>query len=131
MEVSDILDIRPALRRKKQASCGHRSVSVDDAAASLTCDECEADIDPWWYLRQLALHNEKVTEYRRQVEVDCDAKMAECNAKIAKFNETVERLNAEIRQLNETKNRLWNEQIGGRPLGMIVTHPRRRARKAP
>jgi hypothetical protein len=129
-EPTNILDIRPAIRRKRAAACQHSIVTVDDSAASLTCDDCEAEIDPWWYLRGLARDTERLGEYRREIESGCDAKIAECNVAIAKLNATIERLNAEVQKLVETKNRLWNEQINGRALGSIVAHPRRRARKA-
>ena len=39
---TNILDIRPAIRRKRAAACQHSIVTVDDSAASLTCDDCEA-----------------------------------------------------------------------------------------
>lgn len=127
--MSNILDIRPAIRRKQQAACAHRAVSVDDSARSMTCDDCDAEIDPWWYLRGLARDTEKLGEYRRSIEAACDDKIAQCNASIAERNATIVRLNAEVQALVATKNRLWNEQIDGRPLGAIMTRPRRRSRK--
>lgn len=123
----DVIDIAPALRRKKISDCDHKLADVDDDVASLTCRDCGHEIDPWWWLRMFAADHERET---RRYDAECrkiEAVQQQHNAWVAKANEDIHRLNDELNHLRNEKNRLWNEQIAGRPLGSIA---RRRRGKA-
>jgi hypothetical protein len=125
---AEILDLAPALRRKKAAQCKHRNALVSFEEASLVCDECGADLDPWSYLRMLA--NEREASHRQwereqaeraEARKKFDAWVVEANAKIARWND-------EIQALVDTKNKLWNERApdGRTPIGMLVRRRRKR-----
>jgi hypothetical protein len=120
-----MLDLAPALRRKRAAQCKHPTVSVSDHEASATCDDCGAEIDPWLLLRQIANHWDK---YQARVDTEIDTKLAEGNAKLSELNRRIAHNTAELNELIERKNRLWNTPINGRPLG---TYRKTRARKQP
>ena len=123
-----VLDLAPLLRRKKASACKHRSASVDDESPSLTCDDCEAEIEPWWFIRRMAKESEVVRAEWDAVIADGEARMAEGNARISKLNEQITKLNTELVALQDLKNRLSNEQFGGRLLGHIVKRPRQRSK---
>ena len=125
--MSAILDLTSRLRRKKQAQCRHASCEVDDKAASLTCVDCGAEIDPWWFIRDQARHAERYAERFAEAEREIAAKYDEGNAKIAKQNETITRLNAEIQQLTSIKNELWNTRVEGQQLGLVASRRRKRS----
>jgi hypothetical protein len=125
--VSDVLDLRPFIRRKQQQQCPHRYVTISITAAELECDACGAPLDPWWYLRMLCEHDEKWDEWRREQERAVDAKIEDGNKILARMNETIVRLNAEIAHLHDVKNRLANERIDDQRLEDIAR--RRRPRK--
>lgn len=115
----DIIDFEPFLRRKRSSVCPHDEADVDDDLPSLTCRACGAELDPWWFLRRLAHEEIGLFEQMDRLDAHLRAAALRANAKIAA-------LNAEIQRLTEIKNRLWNEQVDGRPLGTL-TRRRRRA----
>lgn len=129
--MSNVLDIRPRLRAKRAKSCTHPCVSVDYTIASLTCDDCEAEIDPWWWIRKVAKDDVDLRESTDRAVAAKYAEMNEAvrkhNAWVATANETIERKNAEINRLYAAKNRLMNETVNG----VRVGSPKRRARKTP
>jgi hypothetical protein len=125
--MSAILDLTSRLRRKKQTECQHDGCEVDDTAASLTCANCGAEIDPWLFIRQQARHAERYAERLAAAEREIAAKYDEGNGKIAKQNETIMRLNAEIQQLTSLKNELWNTRVEGWQLGMVASRRRKRS----
>lgn len=127
--MSAVLDLTSRLRRKKQDGCTHSHVEVDDTAASLTCVDCDAEIDPWWFIREQARHAERCAERLAAAEREIAAKYDEGNAKIAKQNEIIVRLNEEIRRLTEAKNALWNTNVDGQQLGWIVRRSGKRKRR--
>jgi hypothetical protein len=122
--MSDIIDIGPRLRAKRNKGCTHERASVDMKAASLTCNECDAEIDPWWWIRREA---EKATSVIEEAERAAAAKIEECNSRIARANETIRRLGAEVDALMATKSRLQNEQVNGQVVGLVRRSPRRRS----
>lgn len=114
-----VLDLRPAIQRKRSSECAHDYVEIDDTLPSLSCADCGAELDPWWYLRKRAAaaadeRNEWAEAARR------------FDGWIASTSATIARQHAEIARLTELKNRLWNESINGAPLGSQVKRPRRR-----
>jgi len=128
--MSDVIDMLPALRRKKRAECKHVSASVDMAAASLTCDACNVELDPWWYLRQLAREPERYQSW-------WDAQKSAHQKWLAEVSEVEERVKArcaalqeECNRLVELKSRLLNEQIDGKPLGAYAMPRRRKVNRA-
>ncbi len=128
--MSDVIDMLPALRRKKRAECKHASASVDMSAASLTCDACDAELDPWWYLRQLAREPERYQAWWDEQKAAHDAWLAKAQAFEVRTKERCIALQAEYERLVELKNRLWNEQIDGRPLGTYAMPRRRKVNRA-
>lgn len=115
--MSGTIDLTAYIRRKRMSECTHEFVEVDDSAASLTCVECGAEIDPWWFLRNQAAHFEAQEAQRAKQREQYEAWCRNANEKAA-------RLQSEIVQLTEQKNRLWNTQIDGRPLGVIARRRR-------
>lgn len=116
---ASVLDLRPVLKRKRAAECPHDYAEVSETTASLTCGDCELEIDPWWYLRKLANDDE-----RRCAEVT--AVIEQYNAWCTSANEKLKRLHDEISQLTATKNRLYNEHApDGRIIGQHVGRRRR------
>lgn len=119
-----VIDLAPRLRRKRQDSCRHEEFSVDDVLPDVTCDLCGAQIDPWFVLRTMA---HRWDEMEARVKREVAEAVAKGTAAIEQMNRQIERLNVELAELTERKNRLWNEQIAGRPLG---SYRKVRARKA-
>jgi hypothetical protein len=115
--MTDIIDLAPRIRRKRMPECTHESVEVDDTAASLTCADCEVELDPWWWLRRQAHDHE--AEQKRQAKAQ-----AQLDEWLRTANEKCQALHAEIVRLTEAKNRLWNTQVDGRPLGAITKRRR-------
>lgn len=127
-EPGQMLDLGPALIAKKRSECKHPYALVDDVAASLTCSECGAELDPWTFLRKLA-HDEELWRKRferyRDLEAKAEAKYREhCASLDAKLKFQTD----EINRLIETKNRLWNERdpATGQPIGSLARRSRRR-----
>lgn len=123
---TDIIDLLPLIRRKRQLVCPHQHTEVgDEGDASLTCSDCDAKLDPWWYIRRLADWESKLKERHQEYTAACDTKMKETNEIIERQNETITRLNAEISRLTDVKNQLSNERVGDRLLGHAAARPRR------
>lgn len=123
---SDLIDLAPFIKRKKIAECDHPTASVDDDVASLTCDTCGHEIDPWWWMRKLAREPEL---FEKQFQ-DQERRIREQNQVIidltTRANETITRLNEEISHLYDVKNRLGNEEVSGQHLGTAARQMRRR-----
>lgn len=116
--MSDVLDLMPRLRKSQQDKCGHQRVTVHPTAAQLTCDDCELEIDPWWYIRAVADSFIDIDKRRDATEASITALLEEGNAKIDKLNETIMRLNGEVTRLTGVYNKLYNQQTpDGRLLG--------------
>lgn len=43
---TDVIDIKPHIVRRRRSACEHEYVAVDETSASLTCCDCDAEIDP-------------------------------------------------------------------------------------
>jgi len=112
-----LLDLQPRLRLKLQASCSHQFVSVDMSAADLTCDECGAEIDPWWYLRDLAKRNDAHLAWHQKVIDDVNQRVDAFNADIADMNDRIRKLNDEINRLNNRRLELANTTVNGIRVG--------------
>ena len=111
---AEIIDLSSRIRVRRQGSCAHEHVEVAETEASMSCVDCGAEIDPWWFLRAEG----RRAEERQREQAVREAMLEEWRlAAVA----TIERLNAEIATLTEAKNRLWNTQVDGRPLGSLVT----------
>lgn len=115
----EVIDLRPFIRRRELAKCEHLHVTIDDDYAELTCDDCERRLNPMKYLRRLADR----WEYWERQNADLQAKFAEEHDRLTR---SLRRLTDEVNALIETKNRLWNEQVNGKPLGTLVKRPRSR-----
>lgn len=109
--MTELLDLRPRLRARQQATCPHPRVVVDLTVAQLECEECHGSIDPWWWLRKMASEEMNL---RASTEAACALKVEECNQTIDRTNKIIARLNAEIADLTAIKNRLANETRGAR-----------------
>lgn len=123
-----VIDFQAALRRKRVSECPHDHADVDMDVASISCRDCGHELDPWWFLRKMVVRDEEIEagheERRRKWEQQMDL-----HAKwIEGANATVKRMTDEIQKLYDTKNKLWNEQVNGVPLGALAAGRRRRAR---
>ncbi len=113
-----ILDLRPRLVAKKIRECRHAHLEIDDDPL-LQCADCGAEIDPYDYIRDLA-------RFEKEHRAEQDAAHKRYLAWCAAANERVQRLQDEINALLAAKNRLWNEQVNGQPLGTQVKRCDRR-----
>ncbi len=125
-EGGGVISLEPLIRRRKQRACKHVHVEVDDDAASLTCITCDAEIDPWWYIRRLASHEVRVREHYDEINRQGLAAIEKHNAWVVTANATIQRLNAEIQHLADVKNKLTNESVNGERLGTVARRHRRR-----
>lgn len=129
--MSDVIDLMPRLRLKAQNDCKHaKACTVDPRAASLTCDECDAKIDPWMYIRWVASADLDLEQRREAVKADIARAVEQGNAAISQLND-------EIRALNKLKYELLNENVQARVSknGAVETHSlgsiqRRRAKRS-
>ena len=129
--MSDVLDLMPRLALKAKSACKHQlGCSVDPVAASLTCDECGIELDPWTYLRWLAGDTVDLERRREALVASLEALIAEGNGKIALLNQRIVALNEECQRLVEHKSRLYND-VGpdGRLIGTSLNRPRSRPSK--
>ena len=126
MSTDDIVDLRPYIRRKQQLTCSHQHTEVGhEGDASLTCGDCGAEIDPWWFIRRLSDWETRLKERHREYTVAYEAKVKEGEALVAKLNAMISRLNDEIGHPYDVKNRLSNESINGQRLGAAAARRRR------
>ncbi len=127
----DVLDLRPRIRRKLAETCDHRFISVGMDEASATCDDCDADLDPWWALRRYVKGCEELVAWREKIIASAERQVEETiangNAAIAIQNATIVRLNGEVSELTERKNRLMNAKIDG----MILSNYRKTRAREP
>lgn len=128
--MSDVIDMLPALRRKKRAECKHVSASVDMTAASLTCDACDAELDPWWYLRQLAREPERYQAWWDQQKAAHQEWAAKTRALEERTKARCLAMQEECNRLVDLRNRLWSEQVDGKPLGSYAMPRRRKVNRA-
>ena len=84
-------------------------------AASLTCCDCGAELDPWWYLRHLATRPDELEAEEARHNKQIADKMAECNARVEYMNNTLTRLQKEIDKLRAAKSKLVVETVGSSP----------------
>jgi Skp family chaperone for outer membrane proteins len=117
----EILDLRPRIVLKQQRDCDHEHMSVGMETAEVSCDDCGAPLDPWWALRELASRHQDVEVRIEAMRAHYAAEEQRIQDELAKVVEaadaTIARHQADIAALLETKKRLHNEQINGRPLG--------------
>ena len=116
--MSDVINLMPRLRLKARSECKHGlGCTVDPRAASLTCDDCGIEIDPWVYIRWIA-------EDTLNLETHRDAVIASIEASIKDGNEKVAKLNAEISRLDDFKRKLYDEEL---PSGQLLGSAMHRA----
>jgi hypothetical protein len=119
-----ILDLAPRLAKKKADACKHDCCEVDMDAAELSCTECGAELDPWWYLRRMARDEAAEIKRKQDAIARFDAWCAQANAKSSKLTD-------EIAELLAVKNQLWNTPVDGVPLGSIAAKRNRRSMRNP
>ena len=97
---------------------------------SLTCDDCDKELDPWVWIRGICLQWEEWEAHYKKAR---DAAEAEFNQKLAEFNQKLATLNAqlkhhadEVNRLIDTKNRLNNEVVNGVKLRDAKRYTRKR-----
>lgn len=112
-----VLDIMPVLRARRRSTCEHINVSVDGALAHLECEECEQQINPYWWIERLV--GRWSAEMGRIAEHEERAR-AETNRNITGMNHRIERLRLEIETLEAKKRQLQAEVVNGAPLGRQV-----------
>ena len=68
-EIRAILEFAPHLKRKREreSACTHENCEIDMNAAELSCADCGAEIDPWWYLRRLVQDGEEETQRKQKL----------------------------------------------------------------
>ena len=118
----DVLDLGPRLRARRHQDCRHAEVTVDLTIALLTCDACEAELDPWWYLRRMATEDQDI---RQETDRVIAQRILEANEKIGRLNEVIKQKNDEVAALYATKNRLQNEMVGDVRVGAAVKRSRK------
>lgn len=128
----DIIDLRPRIAIRKLRDCVHLHVVVDLEATEIECEDCGAELDPWWVLREHARRYEAEAAWRAEMTAHYEAKQSridlELAAKTAAANVVITRLNEQVAVLTNALNRLVNEQVNGRPLGAQVDKRKDKAR---
>lgn len=123
----DIIDLQPFIRRKQQLICAHQHTEVgNEGDASLTCSDCGAEIEPWWFIRRLAGWESRLKERHKEYQDACAKQRAEHEEWMARVNADRQRLADEVNHLIATKNALSNEVVNGQRLGLVA---RRRPRR--
>jgi len=118
--MTDVIEFAPFLKRKKASECRHLTYVVGMKEASLTCSDCDAELDPWWVLRSLVERSEELEaadaeRHARALaafqewEVRCKDAMRHHEAWVAGANARIEKLTAEINRLMAQKLRLAND----------------------
>ncbi len=118
--MTDVIEFAPFLKRKLAAECDHRTFVVGMKEASLTCADCDAELDPWWVLRSMverseelaaeeASYHERAQKAFREWEEKCKQAMRIHEAWVAGANSRTEKLTAEINRLMAQKLRLAND----------------------
>lgn len=129
--MSDVLDLRPRLTARRRKECKHNCVTVDMTLAELTCDDCNAPLDPWWYIRRLAADDAEERDSTSRWIAEQHAKYEtwakDADSRMRNMNEQIQRRHEEITALYATKNRLMAEQVGGVRVGSVRRSPRRKA----
>lgn len=112
-----LLDFEQFVKRRKAAECDHGHVTVDEVLPQLTCDDCGADLDPWWYIRALAAQEDEQRAHRA-------AQRERYTKWAAQVRAQVEHYRTQIEDLVATKNRLANEWVDGQRVGSQVRRRR-------
>lgn len=118
--MTEVIEFSPFLKRKQASECAHTTYVVGMKEASLTCHDCDAELDPWWVLRSLVLRYEEEeaarTAQRRRAmaafqewEAKCKQAMRFHERWVADANARIEKMTAEINRLRAEKLRLAND----------------------
>ncbi len=118
--MTDVIEFAPFLKRKKASECRHLTYVVGMKEASLTCQDCDADLDPWWVLRSLVERSEELeaadaARHARAMsafqewEERCKQAMSLHEAWVSGANVRIEKLTSEINRLMAQKLRLAND----------------------
>lgn len=125
-----VVDLVPRIRIAKQRSCAHMRVSVDMTAASLTCEDCDVEVDPWWYLRVMATRREAtIKEHDARIaalEVEYKKAYAWHAAQVERMNADIVEKNSRINHLNSLLTKLRNTEVNGTALRNYTRNGKRR-----
>lgn len=121
---TDLVDLNPLLRKRRQSTCEHPTVLVDETLADLECEECGKQVNPYWFIARIAEDWESdaraLREYEAQIKEHEAAAQKQHEQNIASMNYRAERLRLEIETLEAKKCQLMAEQVGGQALGQQV-----------
>jgi hypothetical protein len=117
---ADVIEFAPLLKRKQAAECDHLTCLVGMNEASVSCSDCDAELDPWWVLRSLVERSEELeaadaARHARNLAAlqEWEEKRKEAmrlhEAWVAGANSRIEKLTAEINRLMAQKLRLAND----------------------
>lgn len=112
--LSDVISLEPFLRIRKAKECAHAHVEVDMTAAELTCDDCKAKIDPWWYIRHLATSASHQLDMLEQAETRVRALDEQIRQRVEQANKQLHEMNAEIARLRAQRDMLATKPVARR-----------------
>jgi Ser-tRNA(Ala) deacylase AlaX len=125
-----VVDLVPRIRFAKQRTCKHLTASVAMTEASLTCDDCDAEIDPWWYLRVMAERSDDVARDQAErmavIEADYQKAYAQYAASVERMNADILEKNSRINHLNSLLTKLRNTEVNGTALRNYTRNGKRR-----
>lgn len=122
MSETRVIDLNPVLRIRRQSSCEHSSVLVDETLADLECEACGKQLNPYCWIAQLCAEWDAYATTIREHEERVGKEHAQ---HVAGMNHRAERLRAEIETLEAKKRQLMAEEVRGAPLGKQVKRWRR------
>jgi hypothetical protein len=130
--LNDVIDIAPHLKHRRSKDCEHAHCTVDDEIADLACDDCGAQLDPWWFIRRAAKQPEFAQAELDRLEAIFDKRQREWESWVRIANAELARLSVEVQRLRDLKHDLRNERLvtadGVFTLGDVVARARRRRR---
>lgn len=109
--MSDVISLEPFLRVRKAKECVHAHVEVDMDAAVLTCDDCKAPLDPWWYIRHLATSASHQFQQHHELEMRVRALEEQIRLKVEQANKHLQEINGEISRMRGVRDTLAAERI--------------------
>ena len=111
----DVIEFEPFLKRKRSAACDHPTYYVGMKEASIVCQDCDAELDPWWVLRSLVLRSEEeaaaYAAFRERAQDAFVAWQGRCREAERKHEAWVRQANEQIQKLTADKNRLMAEKL--------------------
>lgn len=120
--MSGVVDLNPLLRIRRQSSCAHSSIVIDETLADLECEACGKQLNPYIWIAQLCAEWDATATAIREYEERIGKEHAQ---RVEMMNHRVARLQAEIETLEAKKRQLMAEDVRGAPLGKQVKRWRR------